>query len=245
MGTWGTALYSDDLAADLRADFRDLIGEGLAAEDALARLLSEYSDSMHVPAEAAVFWLAVADTAWRLGRPVARATTEALGVIESGADLLRWEDAKARRGRSLVLDELAATLRSEPPPAKRVAKAFVANNTWDVGEVVAYRLASKAWALFRVIGHHQDKGGRHAICEPLDWSGSEPPHPGELPPLSLRASARGRPPQFMLGEPRRKQDGARFVRTGTRSTPVQQPGGFMVFPFRYLDRLLRDMFGFE
>jgi hypothetical protein len=49
----------------------------------------------------------------------------------------------------------------------------------------------------------------------------------------------------MLGEPRRKQDGARFVRTGAHSTPVQQPGGYMVFVFPHFDRLLRDMFGLE
>jgi hypothetical protein len=35
MGTWGTALYSDDLAADLRNDFIDHIGNGLSADEAL------------------------------------------------------------------------------------------------------------------------------------------------------------------------------------------------------------------
>lgn len=246
MGTWGTALYSDDLAADIRSDFRDLIGQGLAADDALERLLSEYSCSFNDPDEAAVFWLAVADTAWRLGRPVVRATAEALNVIESGADLRRWEVAKDRRARGLVLDKLAANLRSLPPSAKRVARPLIANNTWKVGEVVAYRLASGAWTLFRVIGHQKDKGGRHSICEPLDWSGPELPVPGELPRLSLRASVDPwTVTQFMLGEPRRKQDAARFVMTGARSTPAQQPHRYMVVVFPHFDRELRDVFGLE
>ena len=35
MGTWGTGLFSDDLAADVRDEFRDLIGEGLTTEAAV------------------------------------------------------------------------------------------------------------------------------------------------------------------------------------------------------------------
>ncbi len=37
-GNRGTALYSDDLAADLRGEFRDLIGEGLSSTEAVDRL---------------------------------------------------------------------------------------------------------------------------------------------------------------------------------------------------------------
>jgi hypothetical protein len=246
MGTWGTALYSDDLAADLRGDFRDLIGEGLSADETLERLSSEYSSSLADPDEAPVFWLAIADTAWRLGRPQERATKEALRVIETGADLRRWEDAEDRRKREAVLQELAAKLRSTPPPAKRIAKPFIANNAWEVGEVIAYRLASGAWTLFRVIGHHLDKGGRYAICEPLDWTGPAPPDPRQLPRLKLRPSV---PPwkvsQFFLGEPRRKQDVVRFVRTGARSAPTQEPGGYFIFILPRLDLRLREIFGLE
>jgi hypothetical protein len=46
MGTWGTGLYSDDLAADLRGDFRDLLGEGVPASVAVDRLMSEYAESL-------------------------------------------------------------------------------------------------------------------------------------------------------------------------------------------------------
>src|SRR5262249_47710628 len=70
VGTWGTALYSDDLASDLRNDFRGLIGQGLSSNEALDRLSSEYSSLLADADSAPVFWLAVADTAWRLGRPI-------------------------------------------------------------------------------------------------------------------------------------------------------------------------------
>ena len=42
MGTWGVGLFSDDLAADLRGDFRDLISEGLSSSAAVDKLLAEW-----------------------------------------------------------------------------------------------------------------------------------------------------------------------------------------------------------
>ncbi len=246
MGTWGTALYSDDLAADLRSDFRNLIGMGLSADEAVERLASEYSTSLADHDEAPVFWLAIADTAWRVGRPQARATAEALRVIESGSDLRRWTSSTDRRKRERVLVELESRLKTAPPAVQRIARPFVAANAWSVGEVIAYRLSSGSWTLFRVIGHHSDKGGRHAICEPLDWTGPSLPEPSELPRLTLRDSVSGwHVSQFLVGEPRRKQDVDRFVRIGAHAAPAQRPSNFSVFTFPYFDGQLRDVFGLE
>ncbi|MFO0962639.1 MAG: hypothetical protein U0625_06990 [Phycisphaerales bacterium] len=246
MGTWGTALYSDDFASDIRDEFRDLVGEGVSAEDAIGRLVTEYSSVLSDSSEESVFWLALADTAWRLGRPVERATTEALRIIHAGSDLSRWDEERLRRKRIKVLEELALRLQSAPPPIKRVARRFIHNNSWDVGEVVGYRLASGAWTLLRVIGHHVDMGGRFAVCELLDWTGPNldaAPQPNAL--AIRRVLATWRASQFMIGEPRKKSDLARFVRTGWQSTPEQQPGGYMVFPIPDVDSLLHEIFGLE
>lgn len=246
MGSWGTALYSDDLAADLRGDFRDLIGEGLTAEAALDRLMEAHASSFADADEASVCWLAVADTAWRLGRPLERATAAALRVIETGADLRRWPDPKDRKKRGLVLEKLAEALRSPAPQAKKVARRFKADNPWAVGEVIAYQLASGQWTAFRVIGHHVDKGGRHAVCEPLAWTGGAAPQAQQLQGVGLRHPIAGRRfSQFLLGEPRRKADAERLVRTGFSSAPVQGAGGYVGILFPQLDGNLRDFFGLE
>jgi hypothetical protein len=167
-------------------------------------------------------------------------------MIDAGSDLRRWNDPKDRDKRRLVLGKLAETLRSPAPPAKRVTRPFKANNQWEVGEVVAYRLASGRWTAFRVIGHHTDKGGRSAVCEPLEWTGSALPQHGALRLVKLR-----RPvgswgiTQFLLGEPRRKQDAERLARTGVVSKPHQHVAGFAVFVFPHFDRQLREVFGLE
>jgi hypothetical protein len=244
MGTWGTALFSDDLAADLRGEFRDLVGSGLTGDAALARLESEYASSLRDPDDAPVFWLAVAHTAWKIGRPIKRATAEALRIVAAGTDLRRWPDDETRRKRMAVLERLQADLQSPPPAPKRIARPIVAENAWSTGELICYRLASGASTLFRVIGHHQDKGGRHAVCEPLDWVGNELPPPSDMLALPLRQPA---PPwkfsQFMLGEPRKRKDVERFARTGLAAEPSQRPGGYIVFVFPHVDRLLLEYFG--
>ena len=38
MGAWGTSLFADDNACDLREDYRDLIGDGLNGPEATDRL---------------------------------------------------------------------------------------------------------------------------------------------------------------------------------------------------------------
>jgi len=206
----------------------------------------EHRSSLADPDEGPVFWLAVADTAWRLGRPQEHATAEAIRIIETGADLHRWDAPEDRRKREAVLRRLATSLRSPPPPPVRVPKRFIGKNAWEVGEIVAYRLGSGSWTAFRVIGHHVDKGGRHAVCEPLDGIGPQPPNQTQLHDLGCRRSI---PPwkvtQFMLSEPRQRKDLSRLVQTGVRSTPTQPLRGYMCFVFPHVDRQLKEIFGLE
>jgi hypothetical protein len=49
VGTWGPAIFSDDLAADIRGEFKDHIGDGMSAEEATAVLLDEYRESIADP----------------------------------------------------------------------------------------------------------------------------------------------------------------------------------------------------
>lgn len=246
MGTWGTALYSDDLAADVRDDFKDLIGEGRTAEEALERLLADYEELVRDPDEGAVFWLAVADTAWRLGRPLPRATAEAIGVIKSGQDLERWESLAEKKKRSTVLIQLEERLRTDAPPPRKVPRRFVANNQWTVGEVLSFRLSSGRFALFRVIGHHIDKGGRHAVCEVLDWIGDDLPSESDVRRMPIKSVLYpSGHPQFLCVEPRRKAELDRFRRTGWSSSPAQTPSQYGVFVFPHFDQQLRDLFGIE
>ena len=245
MGTWGVAVFSDDLAADVRDEFRDLIGEGLSSTLAVEKLLAMYASSLNDDDVSSVFWISLALSQWRLGRLEERTKHEALRAIESGQDLNRWETPRDRKKRAAVLEKLHTRLLSTEPPPKRVPRKINAANVWQVGEVVGLRLQSENWTLIRVIGHHTDKGGRFAVCELLDWIGKELPPENAVSKLSIKL-----PPaphtavaQFMLGAARTKQDQVRLQRLGFISTPALKPGSFLVVAWPRLDRILEEWFG--
>lgn len=243
MGAWGVALFSDDLAADVRDDFRDLIGQGLSSGQAVDRLKLDYAETLDDSDEAPVFWIALAVTQWDLGRVDADTKREALRWIDSGKNLERWPE-KQKKKREEVLDKAKQKLLSDPPAAKRVALEKKESNDWDVGEVLGLKLLSEKWVLIRVVGHHTDNGGRSAVCELLDWVGATLPSAQEVAGVGLRnAMAAHQRCPFLFEQPKKKADQQRLARTGIQSKPQQKPDGFTAFPWKFVDRLLLDVYG--
>ena len=243
MGAWGVAIFSDDLAADLRGDFRDLIGDGLTASEATDRLMAEYASSLDDPDERAVFWIALAAAQWKLGRLEERTKLAALQAIDDGTDLNRWDDPKDRMKRAAVLAKTRAELLSPQPPAKRILRTVKEENDWQVGEMIGFRLLSGKWAMFRVIGHHTDKGGRFAICEMIDWVGDQLPSPEMIAELPIR---KGMPPhgiaQFIFQQPKKKGDQSRVLRIGVTTNPVQRVGSYTALVWPHVDNELASLF---
>lgn len=246
MGTWGVAVFSDDLAADLRNDFRDLIGDGLTSTEAVGKLCIEYASSLEDADEASVFWIALASIQWKLGRLEERTKDEAIRVIDSGQDLNRWDDPILRNKRSNALMKVRHELLSPQPAPKRVPRTIKEQNSWPVGEVIGFQLLSEAWTLLRVIGHHTDKGGCTAICELLDWVGSAIPSEVEIQKLSIKQEANPQGiSQFIFQEPRKKRDKSRVRRIGITSSPAQKPGGYTVLVWPYVDQQFERLFGIK
>ena len=44
MGAWGTGIFQDDTACDIRDDYKDHLGNGLSGSEATERILSEYNE---------------------------------------------------------------------------------------------------------------------------------------------------------------------------------------------------------
>ena len=128
-GAWGPAIFSDDLATDIRADYTDLIGQGISSAEATQRLVREYrphADSDDGP----VFWLALAATQRRLGRLEEVVKHRALQVIDDGTNLRRWErdtSAGQARKRQSALQRLKfkQQLLTDPPH-----RSACRNGTW-------------------------------------------------------------------------------------------------------------------
>jgi hypothetical protein len=251
MGAWGTAIFSDDLAADVRGDWRDLIGDGLNPAEATDQLIGEYREALSDREERCVFWLALALTQHRAGRLEARVRDQALGVIEDGSDLARWAaDPVQRRKRAAVLAKAGQELASPQPSPKRIPKPFRNVCEWAVGEVVSYRLATGDWVPLQVIKLNTDKGGTSPVVALLDWRGPDLPTDAELRHVSAcyplrRANSSYVPPShFMLGAvSARQMPGVRVQRLGIVQPPRPAQPSFTVILWPNLDGYLERCFG--
>ncbi|MBA2276576.1 MAG: MarR family transcriptional regulator [Chloroflexia bacterium] len=116
MGTWGTAIFDDDVAMDARGTFDDALVEGLSVPAATQRVREEYAEILDDPDEGPVVRLALAGLQLEQGALQPGAQREALAVIDQGQGLDRWEEAgeESLAERKQVLEAFKARLRSAP-----------------------------------------------------------------------------------------------------------------------------------
>lgn len=226
MGVWGTGIFQDDTASDIRDSYKDLLSNGLTGPEATARILCNFESSLADPDESGVVWLALASTQWRHGRLESGSLENALRVIDSGSDLDRWKhNAKDLATRRAALQKLRLQITSPQPVAKNVRKRILESCDWPVGALISYRLITGNLAILRVIGYHSDKGGTSPICELLDWTGTEMPSQDTLRNAKVREGDTGRFPRiqrFMIFR-LDKNAAKRIVRLDFTLEPFHKP----------------------
>jgi hypothetical protein len=178
MGTWGTAIFSDDLASDIKDDFRLKIALGKSVELAVQELKNEYQEDLQDEKEHIVFWLALASTQWKLGRLQEEVKIRAINIIESESDLKRWEDDLSDyKKRQKVLQKLKDQLLSKQPEAKKIAFPFISETKMEVGDLIKYEHQNGKYALFRVLRIKEDhRGDRYPQVEFLNYFDEKIPH---------------------------------------------------------------------
>jgi len=188
MGTWGTAIFSDDLASDIKLRFRNKIGSGKSSTEATDELLDEYEEEVNDSEESSVFWLSLASTQWNLGRLLENVKQKALEIIENGQDLERWnENEKEKNKRKKVLDKLKIQLLSEQPLAKIINKPFVRKTKMEKGDLLSYNIANDKFVILKVIEIGEDQNGdRYPLIEVLNYFDSSLPKLSQIHKLDAK-----------------------------------------------------------
>jgi hypothetical protein len=122
MGAWGPALFSDDIACDVRDEYRALIEDGLRDDDATRQVLQSHADVLDDPDDGPVVWLALAVCQSRIGRLDPAVAERALQVISSGEGMSRWREQcpATEAKRTAALARARGQITGPQPPRRRL-----------------------------------------------------------------------------------------------------------------------------
>lgn len=138
MGTWGPGIFSDDLAADVRDDWRGAIEKGMSPAAATSKLLADYGEAISDPDDGAKFWFALAAAQAATGRLQPQIRDHALQLIDSGGDVATFASDSPKLGaqRAAALQKLATTLRGPQRAPTRIVLPKPQPSPVGVGDLV-------------------------------------------------------------------------------------------------------------
>lgn len=134
MGAWGTSLYANDSASDIRGDYVDKLRRGKTNEEVTKELIEANQDIMGDLEEEALFWFALAVTQWNYGRLLPEVKEKALFYLTQDKGLERWKESgqKQLNAWKNTLEKLKGKLESPQPPIKKCPNIVFtsANGNW-------------------------------------------------------------------------------------------------------------------
>lgn len=186
MGFWGTGLFSDDLACDIRDHYRQLLEDGAEDGDATRLTLEKFHAYLAEAGSAALVAFAVTQS--KLGRLEYDVRDRALAIIDAGADLAVWEreNPKLLPKRRVVLEKARAQLTGPQPARRRLRPPKRTSCGLAAGDILALAVLRRV-ALLRVVRVHTHRLGETPVLEELEFDGSEVPTRDSLERLGPRS----------------------------------------------------------
>lgn len=133
MGIWGSGLYANDSACDVRDSYMKLLESGYSNSEAYKKLIQDFQEYIGDEDEP-FFWFALADTQWRMGRLSLEVKEKALEWIDKNGGLELWEESSnGGLGWKKTLQNLKLKLLSPMPLEKKIRKPQeINNNLWNM-----------------------------------------------------------------------------------------------------------------
>lgn len=143
MGTWGTGIYSNDIAEDVRDACKDIFAlyDVLEGNELLFNHFSDILNQGFLDNEYASFWYALADWQWKHGMLNDFVKEKTLSLLEKNAGIDEWNCIGNQRDiakRKKVLNSLKTQLSTRQPTLKK-PKLSLNKPKHKVGEVIVFR----------------------------------------------------------------------------------------------------------
>jgi len=182
---WGTGLFADDEACDVRDHYRQLLEDGVEDREATRLTVEAFREYLEESGGVAVVAFAVTQS--KLGRLDPDLRDRALAVLDRGADLEMWEqdNPKLLPKRRATLEKARAQLLGPQPIRRRVRPPKRISSGLAAGDVLAIDLPLRV-ALLRVVRVRSHRLGETPVLEELDFEGTEVPSLDALERLGPR-----------------------------------------------------------
>jgi hypothetical protein len=146
MGTWGTAISSNDTYADIYSAFFNLYNDGLEVDEISKILISNNQETINDTEDSNNFWFALAKAQWECKQLDKGLFERVKNIVETGADLDVWlqldADEKDIKKRKTVLDRFLAVLQSERQKAKPRKRKIIRQPVFEKGDCLTFILAN-------------------------------------------------------------------------------------------------------
>ena len=143
MGVWGSGIYSNDTASDVRDTCQEIFAF-VSLEEGNRIIFEEYKDMLDMNLmddDYASFWYALADWQWKHGMLTDEIRDKTLKLLDNYTGLSEWEADASKataKKRKDVLDKLKEQLLSPQPPFKK-PKANLMKPKHKPGDIVIFK----------------------------------------------------------------------------------------------------------
>ena len=144
MGTWGTAISSNDTFQDIKDEFFDLYNEGREVEEISVKLISENQDLIGSEEDRNDFWFALASCQWECGALNQTILNQVAKIIESKEDLRLWKQLGATNSeiskREKILKKFLEKLKTKKGKPKNRRKKVLRDSIFVTGDCLTFEL---------------------------------------------------------------------------------------------------------
>ena len=144
MGTWGSAIKSNDTASDIYGDFFDAYNEGQEPADISKKLIQDNKNLIISTDESNNFWFALALALWETKSLDQEIYEKIKSIIEKGQDLEVWRELDATESeikkRKIALEKFLDKISSVRPKAKARKKKKIKKPLFEKGTCLTFKL---------------------------------------------------------------------------------------------------------
>jgi hypothetical protein len=147
MGTWGTAISSNDTFEDIYQEFFELYNKGQDVPEITSYIISNNTDAQADYEDKHSFWFALAKAQWECGALDINIYEKVQSIVNNGDDLKLWQELDGTssdlKKRKKVLDEFLGKISKPNSKIKKRKKLVIRQPVFQKGDCLVFKLKNR------------------------------------------------------------------------------------------------------